>query len=108
MIDLQNETPLKFADIPSWLEETTGHRPNRSTCHRWRTRGCRGCRLSTSLIGGIRFTSIEALERFFAGATAAADGDHVLITGGMTDEAAIDRAERFLDADWSSQTESNA
>jgi hypothetical protein len=37
-------------------------------------RGIRGVRLETVMIGGIRYTSCEALERFVAATTAAANG----------------------------------
>jgi hypothetical protein len=39
-------------------------RPHISTLHRWRMRGVRGIRLETCLIGGVRHTSREALQRF--------------------------------------------
>ena len=37
-----------------------------STAHRWRLNGVRGNKLATVLVGGRRYTSIEALERFLA------------------------------------------
>lgn len=40
--------------------------PNLSTLHRWRLHGCRGHKLDTVLVGGRRYTSIEALDRFLA------------------------------------------
>lgn len=43
-------------------------RPGRSihyvTVHRWATRGVRGVRLETTWIGGRRFTSLQAVQRF--------------------------------------------
>lgn len=47
---------------------------NSATCWRWIQRGVRGVKLETVLIGGRRYTSEEALGRFFARTTAAADG----------------------------------
>lgn len=38
--------------------------PSRATLHRWRLRGVRGVKLETILIGGLRYTSKEAIERF--------------------------------------------
>jgi len=35
-----------------------------STIHRYRLRGVRGIKLETILIGGIRYTSEEAIQRF--------------------------------------------
>jgi len=37
-------------------------------------RGVRGVRLETLMIGGVRKTSTEAIQRFFERVTAAADG----------------------------------
>ena len=48
-------------------------RPNISTLHRWRQKGIRGVRLDTCLIGGIYYTSHEALQRFIEATTAAAE-----------------------------------
>lgn len=41
--------------------------PHYATLFRWAQKGCRGARLETVLIGGIRYTSREALDRFIAG-----------------------------------------
>jgi hypothetical protein len=49
-------------------------RPHISTLHRWRLRGCRGVRLETCLVGGRRYTSEEAIARFIAATSAAAEG----------------------------------
>lgn len=74
MIDIVNEQMIPFSKIPAWCEKHIGHRVNRSTVHRWRLRGVRGSKLETVLIGGRRFTSQEALLRFFDRTTAAEDG----------------------------------
>lgn len=39
---------------------------NPATAWRWCLRGCRGIRLQSILIGGVRFTSREACDRFLA------------------------------------------
>ena len=44
------------ADIPG--------RPHVSTLIRWSARGIRGIRLETVIVGGRRFTSLEAIHRF--------------------------------------------
>jgi hypothetical protein len=49
------------ADIPS---RQPGKRVNVSTVWRWAMHGCRGVRLETVVIGGGRFTSREAIQRF--------------------------------------------
>ena len=43
-----------------------GKRLSLATLHRWRLNGVRGTRLETILIGGSRYTSIEAIQRFIA------------------------------------------
>jgi len=70
------------------------------TIWRWRQRGVRGIRLETFMLGGRRFTTQEAHCRFVEATTAAADGPQAA-TPARTNrqrEAAIDRAERALDA----------
>ena len=37
-----------------------------ATLHRWRLHGVRGTKLETCLIGGMRYTSREAIARFIA------------------------------------------
>ncbi|MEQ8847990.1 DUF1580 domain-containing protein [Botrimarina sp.] len=64
------ERLLPLADVCKLLP----NRPHRSTVERWRLRGVRGVRLETWLVGGCRYTSYEALDRFFAATTASADG----------------------------------
>ncbi len=43
-----------------------GKRLSLATLHRWRLHGVRGTRLETILIGGSRYTSTEAIQRFIA------------------------------------------
>ena len=44
-----------------------------STLWRWHRHGVKGCRLDTILVGGKRFTSAEAIQRFSEAVTAAAE-----------------------------------
>ena len=74
MIDIVNEQMIPLSKIPAWCEEHLGNRVHPSTVHRWRLRGARGRKLETVLIGGRRYSSQEALLRFFDSATAAEDG----------------------------------
>ena len=69
-IDLLDQSPVSLAEASHLLPG----RPHLSTLHRWRLRGVRGVKLETFLIGGRRFTSREALERFIERTTAAAHG----------------------------------
>ena len=77
MIDVTHDTLIPFRDLPGWTNQHLGRRIHPSTLHRWRLRGVRGIRLETVLIGGTRYTSTEALSRFFAATTAAADGQTI-------------------------------
>ena len=70
MIDWENERPLSFAAAAKSLPT----RPNVVTLWRWRNRGIKGVQLESGLIGGRRYTSREALDRFFAATTAADAG----------------------------------
>lgn len=96
MIDIQNESLIQFRDVPNWTAEFLGNRVHPSTPHRWRLRGSRGVKLETVLAGGTRYTSVEALNRFFAGATAAADGEAYVVESTVPDSKAIRDAEAFL------------
>jgi hypothetical protein len=60
MIDVQSETLLTLTDAAKRLP----NRPSVCTLWRWRTRGIRGRRLESIAIGGMVYTSVEALARF--------------------------------------------
>jgi len=55
--------------IPTAFEQVTGHRPNLSTGWRWSTKGCRGIRLETVIVGGKRLTTIEMVKAFIKATT---------------------------------------
>lgn len=61
-IDTRTETIISFNDARSEFKD--GRRKALATLHRWRLKGCRGVKLETLLIGGIRYTSKEAIDRF--------------------------------------------
>jgi hypothetical protein len=61
MIDIATEHHIPLNETP----ERVPSRPHVSTCWRWARRGVRGHKLETIVIGGRRYTSREALERFF-------------------------------------------
>ena len=71
MIDVATEHLLP---IPKAGKEMPGE-PHRSTVWRFALRGVRGVRLETVVCGGRRFTSREAIRRFIAATTAAANGE---------------------------------
>ena len=71
MIDKSKEQliPLSVAarETPN---RTGGSGINISTIWRWSQSGCRSVRLETVMVGGIRMTSREAMQRFFEAVTA--------------------------------------
>lgn len=90
MIDTEHENILSFTAAAKLLPS----RPNVATLWRWRTAGIHGIKLETFLCGGRRMTSREALSRFFAATTAAADGEPIRSETPRHRERAIDRAEK--------------
>jgi hypothetical protein len=62
--DLSAEDLLSFGKAASAIPGR--ERVSLGTLHRWRLKGVRGVRLETVLIGGQRFTSRQAIERFLA------------------------------------------
>ncbi len=60
MIDLQSESLLS---LPAAAKSLPG-RPHIASLYRWFQRGVHGVKLETILVGGKRFTSREALQRF--------------------------------------------
>ena len=93
MIDIQTEQLVPISKAASCLPGKV----HRSTLERWRLHGRRGVKLETILIGGQRFTSREAIGRFVAGVTAAADGAPAPKETSAERERAIQRAERYLE-----------
>lgn len=67
MINADTEQLIPFVDAP---EVIPGH-PDLSQVYRWAMRGLRGVKLEFIRIGGRRFTSKEALNRFYAALTEA-------------------------------------
>jgi|GEM_PF-648450 len=69
-IDVQTETLVSFSDARSAFPGID-RRLSLATLHRWRLHGVRGVRLETVLIGGLRYTSREAIDRFIQAQNAA-------------------------------------
>ena len=62
-IDIDNETLIHFMAA---AREFPGKPICIQTLHRWRLRGVRGTKLESCIIGGLRWTSREAIARFIA------------------------------------------
>lgn len=65
-IDLFNEQAIALRDVPKHLPKRNGKRVHFQTIFRWASKGCRGVVLATVKVGGIRYTSLEALRRFYS------------------------------------------
>lgn len=63
-IDTLTESLISFCDARTAFPG--GKRLALATLHRWRLHGVRGTRLETCLVGGMRYTSAEAIARFIA------------------------------------------
>ena len=90
MIDIQKERVVLLSDAP----KAVPGRPHISTLQRWRLRGIHGVKLETILCGGKRYTSHEALQRFFERTTAAADQSI-----SQTGTSAIEAAQAHLESE---------
>ncbi len=91
MIDTQTESLISINEAPAHIPT----RPHIATCWRWIQRGVRGVKLETVLIGGKRFTSVEAITRFIEATTAAGSGQPVKSsTRSRARQTAIEQAER--------------
>ena len=65
-ISLSESIAKRFADaIPlTKVPDFIPGRPNISTCWRWASKGVRGVKLATIIIGGRRYVTLAALEDF--------------------------------------------
>lgn len=64
-IAIQQELPVALTDVPGMLPKRNGKKVHHSTIYRWTTKGARGRVLDSQLIGGVRYTTVAALNRFF-------------------------------------------
>ena len=94
-IDLTTETPITLAEAARTLPGGPVHV---STVHRCALKGVRDIRLETFLRGGIRYTTHEAVARFFAATTAAADGQSTPNRTIARRKRDVDQAEAELEA----------
>jgi IS30 family transposase len=67
-LDLRHETLIPLADVAHYLPKRHGRKIHYSTIYRWINKGTRGRILESTLVGGIRYTTVEAVQRF-VGAT---------------------------------------
>jgi Protein of unknown function (DUF1580) len=60
MIDFTIERLIEIKEAPSFIPG----KPHLASVYRWFGKGVRGVKLETALVGGRRFTSREAVQRF--------------------------------------------
>ncbi|MEX1027123.1 MAG: DUF1580 domain-containing protein [Candidatus Paceibacterota bacterium] len=67
-------TPTKkLRPLVEAIDIATGRQPHLSTCMRWCTRGIKGVKLASWMVGGRRLTTVEAVHAFVAKTTAASE-----------------------------------
>ena len=67
---LHGEKLLAIQKVPDYLPTRRGKKIHITTVYRWVLKGVRGKILESTLLGGVRYTSLEALERFLSTTTA--------------------------------------
>lgn len=93
MLDVQNENLLTLREAADGLPGRAGS-VHPSTLHRWAAGGVAGAKLETVRIGGCRYTTAQAIERFIL----ACSGSGASSTPSVATEKQIARAERECDA----------
>jgi len=76
MIDPLHDELITLKEVAAMVPGLCGGRMNPQTVYRWATRGVRGVKLETVMVGGRRLTSREAVRQFIETLTAAQNGDH--------------------------------
>jgi hypothetical protein len=59
------EDLISFAEAADRLRRRNGKKTHVATVHRWASKGVRGIKLEFLQVGGVRCTTMAALERFF-------------------------------------------
>jgi hypothetical protein len=76
MFDLEQfgeERPLTLSQAAVHIgKSTNGKKPHISTLYRWCTKGCKGVKLDSTAIGGKRYVTVSAIERFIEASNATA------------------------------------
>lgn len=67
---LNGEQLVAIPEVPDFMPTRRGKKLHISTVYRWVLKGAHGKVLDSAMLGGIRYTSLEALERFLGTSTA--------------------------------------
>lgn len=65
-LDFQQEQAITIAEVANHVPRRNGKKVHYSTIYRWSTKGARGRVLESKMVGGIRYTTVEAVQRFLA------------------------------------------
>ena len=68
-VDIQHEQLVSLKEASKLLPKRNGKRMHYSTIYRWATKGARGRKLESVHLGGVLYTSVEAISRFTAPAS---------------------------------------
>ena len=66
MIDIETESLVLLKELAKDVPKRNGKPVAISTLRRWSTAGVKGVQLETILVGGQRYSSLEAFRRFVA------------------------------------------
>lgn len=61
---LDGEQLVAISEVPNLMPPRRGRKLHMSTVYRWVLKGARGKVLDSAMLGGLRYTSLEALQRF--------------------------------------------
>ncbi|QDV73804.1 DUF1580 domain-containing protein [Botrimarina mediterranea] len=73
---LNGEQLVSLQEVPDYLPTRRGKKVHITTIYRWVLKGVRGKVLESALLGGIRYTSLEALQRFLGTTTTNVQESH--------------------------------
>lgn len=97
MIQTQSEQLIRISEVPSLLPKRHGRKTHVASVYRWIKAGLSGVRLESVYVGGIQYSSLEALERFCQRVTEVKTGLAVQPNSARRSSAAHERAMRELD-----------
>lgn len=76
---LNNEQAIPITDVSNYVPVRQGKRVHYSTIYRWMTKGVRGRKLESFMVGGMRFTTVEAIS-LFLNSKVAEERSHQVVT----------------------------
>jgi len=94
-LHLDNEQPIPLTGAAEHIRS----RPSISTVRRWSRYGVRGVKLDTRLIGGRRYTTIAAIDRFLERTAERQNNSAARVITNQLSESAVAIAEAHLDAE---------